>query len=183
VLEAKLFEIEGHWIARVKGRSSLYRFWYDQRAGEIRRRSLETADVEVAKRLVAEHALNTASLLAQEPRDALLSAVLNHYFTSHSDNLRSLNTWARPQAILDLNTTTQVDFEAQLLYINQPGRKQNNKKRPKIQLTENLTGWLQCWAEARPLTYAKTIIQDGQKVIVCEPATNIKAQFKRRTIR
>jgi integrase len=318
----KLFEIGGHWVARVEGRSSLYRFWYDARAGEIRRRSLETTDVEEAKRLVAEHALNTVSLPAQEPLDALLLAVLNHYFTSHSDNLSSahvarragilvlqfletecgfgaevkvgeftkglqsrfavwssnkfdhspsyisrvlsviaaackfatkstvhettggrivetwllksmpeicydikwisgltkkpephprdyvptfedlaslldvecsevlkrydiiaLNTWARPQAILDLDTRTQVDFEAQLLHLNQPGRKQTNKKRPKIRLTENLRHWLEHWGEARPLTYAKTIIHDDQKVVVRPSATNIKAQFKRRTIR
>lgn len=318
----KLFEIGGHWIARVKGRSSLYRFWYDQRAGEIRRRSLETADVEEAKRLVAEHVLNTSSLPAQEPKDALLLAVLNHYFSLHSDNQSSahvarragalllqfletecglcadvkvgaftkglqsrfavwlskkfdhspsyisrilsviaaackfatkstvhettdgrivetrllnampeicydikwisgltkkpephprdyvptfedlaslldvecsevlrrydiiaLNTWARPQAIIDLDTSMQVDFEAQLLHLNQPGRKQNNKKRPKIRLTENLHGWLEHWGDARPLTYAKTINQEGQMVVVRRPATNIKAQFKRRTIR
>jgi integrase len=318
----KLFEIGGHWVARVKGRSSLYRFWYDQRAGEIRRRSLETADVEGAKRLVAEHALNTASLPAQEPQDALFLAVLNHYFTSHSDHQSSahvarragtivlqfletecgfgaevkvgeftkglqshfavwpstkpghspsyisrvltvvaaackfatkstvhetldghivetrllktmpeicydikwisgltkkpeplprdyvptfeelaslldvecseilrrydiiaLNTWARPQAILDLNTKAQVDFEAHLLHLNQPGRKQNNKNRPKIRLTENLRDRLEHWGEDRPLTHSKTVIQDGQKVIVRVPATNIKAQFKRRTLR
>jgi integrase len=318
----KLFEIGGQWIARVKGRSSLYRFWYDDRAGEIRRRRLETADVEEAKRLVAEYALNTASLSAQEPQEALLLAVLNHYFTSHSDNLSSahvarragilvlqfletecgfgagvkvgeftkglqsrfavwssnkfdhspsyisrvlsvvaaackfaikstvhettggrivetrllkampeicydikritgftkkpephprdyvptfedlaslldvecsevlrrydiiaLNTWARPQAILELDTSTQVDFAAQLLHLNQPGRKQNNKKRPKIRLTENLYGWLEHWGDARPLTYAKKINQDSRIVVVRRPATNIKAQFKRRTIR
>lgn len=96
----KLFEIGGHWIARVKGRSSLYRFWYDQRAGEIRRRSLETADVEEAKRLVAEHVLNTSSLPAQEPKDALLLAVLNHYFSLHSDNQSSAHVARRAGALL-----------------------------------------------------------------------------------
>jgi integrase len=318
----KLFEIGGHWVARVKGRSSLYRFWYDARAGEIRRRSLETTDVEEAKRLVAEHALNMATLPAQEPQDALLLAVLNHYFSLHSDcqssahvarragalllqfletecsicadvkvgeftkglqsrfavwssnkfghspsyisrvlsviaaackfatkstvhetadgrivetrllktmpeicydikwiscltkkpephprdyvptfedlaslldvecsevlrryDIIALNTWARPQAILDLNTETQVDFETRLLHLNQPGRKQNNKKRPKIRLTDNLRGWLEHWGEARPLTHAKTVLQDGQKVLVRVPANSIKAQFKRRTLR
>ena len=318
----KLFEIGGHWVARVEGRSSLYRFWYDARAGEIRRRSLETADVEEAKRLVAEHALNTATLPAEEPEDALLLAVLNHYFTSHSDNQSSahvarragtlllhfletecgfgaevkvgeitkglqsrfavwssskfghspsyisrvlsvlaaackfaskstvhetddgrivetrllktmpeicydikwisnltkkpeprprdyvptfeelaslldvecskilkrydiiaLNTWARPQAILDLNTKTQVDFEAKLLHLNQPDRKQNNKKRPQIRLTENLQSWLEQWGDARPLMHEKTVVQGDQKVIVRVPANNIKAQFKRRTLR
>lgn len=90
---------------------------------------------------------------------------------------------ARPQAILDLDTRTQVDFEAQLLHLNQPGRKQNNKKRPKIRLTDNLRHWLEHWNEDRPPTYAKTIIQGNQNVVVRAPATNIKPQFKRRTIR
>lgn len=318
----KLFEIGGQWVARVEGRTSLYRFWYDARAGEIRRRSLETADIEEAKRLVAEHVLNTATLPAEEPENALLLAVLNHYFTLHSDNQSSahvarragalllqfletecglgaevkvgeftkglqsrfviwsstkfghspsyisrilsvvaaackfatrstvhecsvgrvvetrllktmpeiccdikwisgltrkpeprprdyvptfeelaslldvecseilkrydiiaLNTWARPQAILDLNTKTQVDFEAKLLQLNQPGRKQNNKKRPQIRLTENLQGWLEQWGDTRPLMHEKTVVQGDQKIIVRVPTNSIKAQFKRRTFR
>jgi hypothetical protein len=81
----------------------------------------------------------------------------------------ALKTWARPQAILDLNTKTQVDFEARLLHLNQPGRQQNNKHRPKIRLTENLRCWLERWGEARPLTHAKTVLQDGQKVVVRVP--------------
>jgi integrase len=320
--EKKLFEIGGYWVARVKGRSSLCRFRYGARAGEIRRRSLETTDVEKAKRLVAEHALNAATLPAQEPEDTLLLAVCNHYFTSLSDNQNSahvarrsgalvmllletecgfgaevkvgeftkglqsrfavwtstkfghspshisrvlsvvaaackfatkstvndtpgrqtvetrllrtmpeicydikwisgltkrpeprprdyvptfeelaslldvecseilkrydiiaLNTWARPQAILDLNTKIQVDFDAHLLHLNQPGRQQNNKHRPKIRMTENLRCWFEHWGEARPLTHAKTVLQDGQKVVVRVPTNNFKAQFKRRTFR
>jgi hypothetical protein len=81
----KLFEIGGHWVARVKGRPSLYRFWYDRRAGETRRRSLETEDLEEAKKLVAELALKSSPLPAEEPQQALLVAILNHYFTTHSD--------------------------------------------------------------------------------------------------
>ena len=98
----KLFEIGGHWIARVPGRTSLYRFWYDQRAREIRRRSLETTDLEEAKKLVAELALKTASLPAQEPVDTLLVAVLNHYFTSHSDHQSAAHV-ARRAGILILD--------------------------------------------------------------------------------
>jgi hypothetical protein len=110
----KLFEIGGHWIARVKGRSSLDRFWYDQRAGEIRRRSLETADVDEAKTLVAEYALNTASLPAQEPQDALLLAVLNHYFTSHSDNLSSAHVARRAGILILQFLETECGFGAEV---------------------------------------------------------------------
>ena len=96
----KLFEIGGHWVAHVQGRRNLYRFWYDQRAGEIRRRSLETADVEEAKRLVAELALRTSSLPVSEPQDTLLVAVLNHYFTTHSDSLSSAHVARRAGALV-----------------------------------------------------------------------------------
>ncbi len=317
----KLFEIGGHWVAHVQGRRNLYRFWYDQRAGEIRRRSLETSDVEEAKRLVAELALRTSSLPVSEPQHTLLVAVLNHYFTAHSDGLSSahvarragalvlqfleaecgfgpevkvgeftkgvqarfatwsskrfdhspsyisrilsviaaackhatkstvheieggriietrllksmpeicydtkwlsavtrkpepqprdyvpsfeelasyldipcsevlqrydiiaLNTWARPQAILDLDVSLQVDADAQLLHLNRPGRVQNNKKRPKIRLTENLKAWLEHWDENQPLSYTKTVVKEGKAVRIRNSATNIKTQFKRRTI-
>ena len=45
----KLFEIGGNWIGRVPGSRQLYRFWYDGRKGEVRRRSLKTKDLEEAK--------------------------------------------------------------------------------------------------------------------------------------
>ncbi len=109
--------------------------------------------------------------------DVECSGVLKRY------DILALNTWARPQAILDLDARTQVDFEAQLLHLNQPGRKQTNKKRPKIRLTENLRGWLELWGEGRPLTHAKTVMQDGKKLVVPMPANSIKAQFKRRILR
>jgi hypothetical protein len=95
---------------RVEARTSLYRFWYDARAGEIHRRSLETADVEEAKRLVAEHALNTATLPAQEPRDALLLAVLNHYFSLHSDCQSSAYVARRAGALLLQFLETECSF-------------------------------------------------------------------------
>jgi integrase len=318
----KLFEIGGQWVARVQGRPNLYRFWYDAGAGETRRRSLETADLEQAKRLVAELALTTAPLPAEEPEQALLVAVLNHYFTTHSDqqsaahvarragalvlqfleeecrfgpevkvaqftkgmqsryavwstrkydhspsyisrvlavvaaacrhatkstiqetgdgriieakllktmpeicydvkwissvtkkpepqprdyvpsfdelaslldvecsevlkryDIVALNTWARPQAILDLDVKSQVNFEDQLLHLNHPGRAQNNKKRPKIRLTSNLQGWLEYWAENRPLAYSRRTTRDGKTEVERVSASNIKAQFKRRTLR
>ena len=318
----KLFEIGGQWIARVSGRPNLYRFWYDQRAGEIRRRSLETTDIDEAKKAVAVLVLNEVAIPAQEPDSTLLVAILDHYYTSHSDHLSSahvarragalvlqflevecrmgadvkvgeftkglqmrfaawcagklghspsyisrvlaviaaachystkstvresaegrlietrllksmpeicydikwlsgitkkpepqprdyvptleemaslldqdssdvlqrydiiaLNTWARPQAIIDFEVAGQVDFNASLLHLNKPGRKQSNKKRPQIRLTDNLRAWLLHWGENRPLSYGSKIIENGQTKFIRKSATNIKAQFKRRTVR
>jgi integrase len=68
----------------------------------------------------------------------------------------ALNTWARPEAILDLNVETQVDFRLGLIDLNPPGRPQvKNKFRPIIRLTENLRGWLLYWNETKPLNRAK----------------------------
>lgn len=48
----KLFEIGGTWIARINGRPSLYRFWYDKRSGEIRRReAIATAEEKSIRRI------------------------------------------------------------------------------------------------------------------------------------
>jgi integrase len=109
--------------------------------------------------------------------DVECSEILRRY------DIIALNTWARPQAILDLDVKSQVNFEDKLLHLNQPGRLQNNKKRPKIRLTDNLQGWLLHWAENRPLAYSKKAIRNGKGETVRVSASNIKAQFKRRTLR
>ena len=75
--------------ARIDGRPSIYRFWYDARSGETRRRSLKTSDVEEAKKLLAlEFATKTHSD-PQDPEPVMLVAILNHYFENHSDKLPS----------------------------------------------------------------------------------------------
>jgi len=85
----KLFEIGGQWLARIAGRPSIYRFWYDARSGETRRRSLKTADVEEAKRLLAvEFTIKTQSD-PQDPESVMLVTILHHYFENHSDKLPS----------------------------------------------------------------------------------------------
>jgi integrase len=318
----KLFEIGGTWIAWVDGRPSLYRFWYDRRSGEIRRRSLKTTDIEEAKRIVAGCALEQKYEDPRDPEQVMLVAVLTHYFENHSDKRRSahaarragelvlqfleseckfgpevkvgqftkglqakfaqwsvekfrhspsyisrnlsviaaacrfatktivkrmpsgeldelkllrfmpeicfdvkwladmtdrpepkprdyvptleelaslldtdgsetlrrydivaLNTWARPEAILDLSVRAQVDFENGLVDLNPPGRKQNKKQRPRIKLTENLRGWLEHWGADRPLSYNSKKISGKKPAQERTAANHIKAQFKRRTFR
>ena len=89
----------------------------------------------------------------------------------------ALNTWARPEAIVDLQLRGQVDFTAGLIDLNPAGRRQTKKRRPIIKLTENLRGRLDCWGENKPLSYdAKPDVNGGRK-----SASHIKAQFYRRS--
>ncbi|CAN5476514.1 hypothetical protein BH10PSE7_BH10PSE7_15040 [soil metagenome] len=81
-----------------------------------------------------------------------------------------LNTWARPEAILDLKVSTQVNFEAGIVKLNPPERKQTKKVRPAIALTENLSGWLRTWGDDRPIHV------DG------EPVGSMKRTFKRHAL-
>jgi integrase len=315
----KLFEFGGMWIGRVHGSQQLYRFWYDSRNGEVRRRSLKTTNIEEAKKRLAEVVFKDTPTEADDPEKVALVVVLTHYLEGHADSLPSahvarracelvmqflerqcgfdanvktsqfskiyqaefakwcakefqyspayvsrilsvvaaacryaaktkliklvsgelrearllryvpeisydtkwvadvmqvaepkprdyvpsfeelaslldtecgellrrydilaLNTWARPEAIVDLNVRLQVDFENELLDLNPPNRRQNKKQRPIIRLTTNLKGWLDHWAEDRPLSYDKK--SDGgnmERIAAC----HLKAQFTRRSTR
>jgi integrase len=315
----KLFEFGGMWIGRVSGSEQLYRFWYDNRNGEVRRRSLKTKNIEEAKKRLAETVVNDAPTEADDPEKVPLVFVLTHSLEGHADSRPSahvakracelvmqflerqcgfvdnvntlqfsiiyqvefakwcakeflhshayvsrilsvvaaacryaaktkliksasgelrqarllryvpeisyntkwvadirqvaeprprdyvpsfeelaslldtecgellrrydiiaLNTWARPEAIVDLNVGQQVDFENELLDLNPPNRRQNKKQRPIIRLTANLRGWLEHWAEDRPLSYDKKS-DDGKLERIA--ARHLKAQFARRSTR
>lgn len=64
----------------------------------------------------------------------------------------ALNTWARPEAILDLDVEKQVNFQIGTIDLNPPGRtQQKNKVRPLIRLTDNLRGWLIHWDSTKPI--------------------------------
>lgn len=71
----------------------------------------------------------------------------------------ALNTWARPEAICELNVNEQVDFANGTIDLNPKGRAQNNKYRPTIRLTDNLRGWLLYWKEERPISHAGRPVQ------------------------
>jgi hypothetical protein len=309
----KLFEFGGLWIGRVHGSQRLYRFWYDSRNGEVRRRSLKTTDIEEAKKRVAEIVVSEAPVMADDPEQVPIVFVLTHYLKGHADarpsahvsrracelvmqflerkcgfdasvktsqfssiyqaefakwcaaefhhspayvsrvlsvvaaacrfaaktklvksvtgelreakllryvpevnydtkwvaevmqiaeprprdyvptfeelatlldtecsevlrryDIIALNTWARPEAIIDLNVRRQVDFENGLLDLNPPNRRQNKKQRPIIRLTSNLQNWLEHWDEDRPLSYNKKL-SNGETVRTA--AQHLKAQF------
>lgn len=60
----------------------------------------------------------------------------------------SLNTWARPQTVLDFrDIDAVVNRRFGVLDLNPPGRRQTVKYRPKIRLTDNLRGWLDHWKD------------------------------------
>jgi integrase len=65
----------------------------------------------------------------------------------------ALNLWARPEAICELNVSTQVDFANGLVHLNPPDRTQNRKYRLTVRLTDNLRGWLLHWNLERPIVY------------------------------
>ena len=75
----------------------------------------------------------------------------------------ALNTWARAEAILELDLKRQVRRTG-LLDLNPPGRVQNPKRRPIIRLTENLKAWIEEWPP-RPLTEGGEAIASIKKAM------------------
>lgn len=85
----------------------------------------------------------------------------------------SLNTWARPQTVLDFrDAEATVNRRFGTVDLNPPGRRQTIKYRPRIRLTDNLRGWLDRWKEDDPQAKAP-MVWDG------EPITAIKRTFVR----
>ena len=91
----KLFEFGGMWIGRVQGSQQLYRFWYESRNGEVRRRSLKTTDLEEAKKHLAEIVVSDAPVTADDPDQVPLVFVLTHYLDGHADSRPSAHVARR----------------------------------------------------------------------------------------
>lgn len=106
------------------------------------------------------------------PTDAELAAIIDAIEHEHVFRyvIMALNTWARPEAILDLSVQQQVNFEQGLLDLNPPGRPQNKKVRPLIRLTNNLRGWLLHWNLDYPIALA-----NGRRVAHIDNRTLVKA--------
>jgi integrase len=83
---ARLFQLGRYWIGRVQGSSRLYYFWYDAGTGEIRRRTLATAELERAKVKLAAIVLSEGDGRAREPKDVTLVAVLEKYKTEVTEH-------------------------------------------------------------------------------------------------
>ena len=307
-----LFELGGFWIAQERGSDTFYRYWYSGVSQRVSRKSLGTADFEEAKTQLARYVITRPPEDGLSPKNALVTAILTHYWQTHSDatpsaaqarragellvewivdarnkpaanaadfsipwqhefikwlsekknhavgtisremsiiaaafnhavkrividddNLKrevqllkyavpviykqdeisrltskpvseprewtprfeelamfidtigkrtaggtwdknsenlfryvvcALNTWARPEAILQLHVPTQVDFEAGILRLNPPQRKQTKKVRPKIPLTDNLAAWLKDWGTERPIHRNGMALKSVKKV-------------------
>ena len=82
----------------------------------------------------------------------------------------ALNTWTRPEAIIDFRPDEQVDWAFGVVDLNPRRRRQTKKHRPKIKLTDNLADWLRHWGASPPLMW------NGQ------PVTTMKKTFKRHAI-
>lgn len=94
----------------------------------------------------------------------------------------SLNTWARPDTIIDFrDTEDRVNRRFGVLDLNPTGRRQTNKYRPKIRLTENLLGWLDRWkAEEEAEEAKRTADAIGAPMLWNgQPVTTMKRTFKR----
>lgn len=80
-----LFELGRYWLAREWGQETVYRYWYDGPSGKVRRRSLGTSDIEEAKLQLAKLVVGRAADNPQSPESVPVIAVLQHYWTTHSD--------------------------------------------------------------------------------------------------
>jgi integrase len=88
----------------------------------------------------------------------------------------ALNTWARPQTIIDFRDNAKtVNRRFGTVDLNPPGRRQTIKYRPKIRLTKNLRDWLDLWGEEEGATEAP-MMWDG------EPIDAIKRTFVRHAV-
>lgn len=87
------------------------------------------------------------------PTDKQMAAFIDAIEDEHVFRfaIMELNTWARPEAVFELNVKMQVDFERRIIKLNQDGRRQTNKVRPTITLTDNLLGWLMTWNREWPI--------------------------------
>jgi len=59
--------------------------------------------------------------------------------------IMALCTWARPQALIDLDPAEQIDWNAGVIDLAPPGWVATNKRRPRQPLTRCLAGWIEHW--------------------------------------
>ena len=59
----------------------------------------------------------------------------------------SLTTWARPQAVIDFDPQTQVNWREPAIDLAPPGWVPTKKHRPQLPMTACLAGWLDAWTK------------------------------------
>lgn len=83
------FRLGKYWIGSVPGSPNKYRFWYDERTGEVRRRTLKTPDFEDAKIVLAAVVIAEGSGKPEQPESVMIATVMERYYAGHSDFTRS----------------------------------------------------------------------------------------------
>jgi integrase len=115
---------------------------------------VETALMSHAPKIVwkREAIATELKIPARRPRPATLSveqmaAVLDSLKTPHLFRfaIMSLCTWARPQAIIDFDPASQVDWNGGIIDLAPIGWVPTKKRRPRQPLTGCLAGWLPVW--------------------------------------
>lgn len=121
------------------------------------------------------------------PTDQEMAAIIDELADEHIFRyvVMALNTWARPEAIIELDVSRQVQFQEGLVDLNPPGRAQNKKRRPMIRLTENLRHWLLHWNLDRPIVFNGTPVQrvDNRTLAKAAKRAGVTGQFTKYTIR
>lgn len=79
----RLWEFGEQWVTDRPNTTSLYRAWYDAAARKVRYASLNTADLEQAKRLLAAHVLEHEAMPKQAATGVQLEALLDRYYLQH----------------------------------------------------------------------------------------------------
>ena len=97
----------------------------------------------------------------------------------------SLNTLARPDAVLDLGPT-QVDIQRRLIKLNPEGRKQTKKYRPVVPISQTLLPWLEHSEGARYVLYhgkpIASIKKSFAKAVAGAGLVNVSAYCLRHTM-
>jgi integrase len=112
---------------------------------------IESSERFIAKFLKAPRSRPRASIPDLQELAAFFDAIQEEHTFRYC--IIALNTWARTEAICQLDFGRQVDFKRNLIDMNPEGRPQNNKIRPMIPLTENLRSWALFWNQDRPINY------------------------------
>jgi hypothetical protein len=116
-----------------------------------------------------------------------MGAVLDAIETPHLFRFAivSLCTWARPQAIIDFDPGTQVDWNDRSLDLAPVGWIQTRKRRPRQSLTQCLAGWFEVWARedaekrANLEAAGKPLPQPGLIVYKRKRVATVKRAFRR----
>lgn len=97
----------------------------------------------------------------------------------------SLTTWARPQAVIDFDPETQVDWKEVAIDLAPPGWVPTNKHRPRLPMSACLVDWPQAWAmedaqrDATDAAQGKTLCERGLLIHKRKRVATVKRAMRR----